>query len=139
MAGLTDAQLRAADLRGREMLRTEPHASGASFDRDTGRVVVELSNGCTFAFPASFVEDLHEASPEALADVEVDGAGFNLHWRALDVDLSVPALLAVIFGTRQWMTRELARVAGRATSPAKAAAARANGAKGGRPRKTARG
>lgn len=39
-----------------------------------------------------------------------------------------------VFGTRKWMS-ELARRAGRATSPAKAAAARANGAKGGRPRK----
>jgi hypothetical protein len=39
-----------------------------------------------------------------------------------------------VFGSRQWMS-ELARRAGRATSPAKAAAARANGAKGGPPRK----
>lgn len=68
---------------------------------------------------------------------EVDGVGLNLHWPALDVDLSVPALVAGIFGTRQWMARELARIAGSAHSPAKAAAARANGARGGRPRKSA--
>jgi hypothetical protein len=72
-----------------------------------------------------------------LAQVEVDGAGFNLHWPTLDVDLYVPALVAGIFGTRAWMTRELARRAGLATSPAKAEAARRNGARGGRPRKTA--
>lgn len=77
--------------------------------------------------------------PEALANVQVDGLGFNLHWPALDADLYVPALISGIFGTRRWMTSELARVAGKATSPAKAAAARANGAKGGRPRKTAHG
>ena len=41
-----------------------------------------------------------------------------------------------IFGTKAWMN-ELARRAGSVTSPAKAAAARANGAKGGRPRKVA--
>ncbi len=70
-----------------------------------------------------------------LAAVEVDGLGFNLHWPALDVDLYVPALVAGIFGTRAWMARELARVAGRKTSAAKAVASRANGAKGGRPRK----
>jgi hypothetical protein len=58
----------------------------------------------------------------------------DLHWPALDVDLFVPGLVVGIFGTRAWMTRELARVAGQTTSPAKAAAARSNGAKGGRPR-----
>ena len=69
--------------------------------------------------------------------MEVDEVGFNLHWPALDVDLYVPALVSGIFGTRAWMTSELARLAGKATSPAKAAAARSNGAKGGRPRKAA--
>jgi hypothetical protein len=80
---------------------------------------------------------LQGASAVDLAGVEVDGLGFNLHWPALDVDLYVPALVAGIFGTRAWMTRELARVAGQAKSPAKAATSRSNGAKGGRPRKTA--
>ena len=42
-------------------------------------------------------------------------------------------LLAGVFGTRSWMARQ----AGQARSEAKAAAARANGAKGGRPRKVA--
>jgi hypothetical protein len=69
--------------------------------------------------------------------VEVDGAGFNLHWPSLDVDLYVPALVSGIFGTRAWMTKELARRAGQAKSPAKAAAARRNGVRGGRPRKSA--
>jgi hypothetical protein len=62
-----------------------------------------------------------------------------LRWASLDVDLYVPALVAGIFGTRSWMTRELAAIAGRSKSAAKAAAARANGKKGGRPRKVARG
>jgi len=53
----------------------------------------------------------------------------------LDVDLSIPGLLSGIFGTKAYMARR----AGQATSPAKAAAARANGAKGGRPRESARG
>jgi hypothetical protein len=57
---------------------------------------------------------------------------------ALDVDLYVPALVSGIFGTQAWMTRELARIAGRKTSAAKASAAHANGTKGGRPRKVSR-
>jgi hypothetical protein len=51
---------------------------------------------------------------------------------ALDIDMSVPDLLARVFGTRS----HVARPAGQVRSPAKTAAARANGAKGGRPRKS---
>jgi hypothetical protein len=85
----------------------------------------------------SLVQDLQGAEEHDLAGVQVDGLGFNLHWPALDVDLFVPGLVAGRFGSRAWMIRELARHAGRAKSPAKAAAAKANGAKGGRPRKSA--
>ena len=134
---VTDAQLKAAEARGRKILETEPRALGARYDQSTGRVVIDLANGCTYAFPAQLVQDLQGASNEDLADVVVDGVGFNLHWPGLDADLYVPALVSGIFGTRAWMTRELARMAGRTRSPAKAAAARSNGAKGGRQRKSA--
>ncbi len=137
MAELTDAELEAAEARGEEAMRTQPRAASARYDPDTGRVVVELVNGCTHIFPAALAQELHGADDEALAGVVVDGVGFNLHWPALDADLYVPALVAGVFGTRDWMAREWARTAGRASTPAKAAAARANGAKGGRPRKRA--
>jgi hypothetical protein len=136
---VTDAQLKAAEARGRKALAEEPRAVAARYDKATGRVVVELANGCSYAFPASLVQDLRGANDEELARVAVDGAGFNLHWPLLDADLYVPALVAGIFGTRVWMARELARIAGRTKSSAKAAAARANGRKGGRPRNAARG
>jgi hypothetical protein len=138
MAGVSDADLKRAEQAGEAMLASEPRASAARYDAATGRVVVDLVNGCEYAFPARLVQDLQGASAADLADVRVDGLGFNLRFPALDVDLYVPALVAGIFGTRAWMTRELARIAGRATSPAKASAARANGAKGGRPRKVGR-
>lgn len=139
MANLTDAEFEAAEARGRKMLETEPRAKSARYDRKTKRVVIDLVNGCIYAFPVQLVQDLQGASHNNLATVEVDGLGFNLHWPALDVDLYVPTLVAGIFGTRDWMTKELARRAGQATSPAKAAAARANGSKGGRPRKVVNG
>lgn len=137
MAHLTDAEFAAAEARGKALLETEPRATSARYDRKTGRVTVELVNGCTYMFPTHLVQDLAEASPDDLETVEVDGVGFNLHWPKLDADLYVPALVAGVFGTRDWMSKALARQAGRATSPAKAAAARTNGAKGGRPRKQA--
>jgi Protein of unknown function (DUF2442) len=139
MAAVTDAQFEAAEKRGRAILAREPRASAAHYDRAAGRVVIDLTNGCAYAFPAQLVQDLQGAGDDDLANVEVDGLGFNLHWPTLDVDLYVPALVSGIFGTRAWMAHELARIAGRTKSLAKTAAARSNGAKGGRPRKAAGG
>ena len=134
MAELTDAQIDAALERGRTARLHEPRAAAARYDRRSGRVVVELTNGCTFAFPPQLAQGLEAATEEQLSQVEILGVGSGLHWEALDADLSIPGLLAGLFGTKAY----LAQQAGRATSPAKAAAARANGAKGGRPRRSAR-
>ncbi len=132
---VTDAQLDAAEERGRIVLQTEPRAARARYDRRRGRVVVALTNGCSFAFPPRMAQGLEDASDDQLARVEILGLGYGLHWEELDVDLAIPGLLAGIFGTKAYMARR----AGQAKSPAKAAAARANGAKGGRPRKAATG
>lgn len=136
---LKEAQLTAAEASGDELLNSAMRASAVSYDRPTARVVVNLVNGCIHAFPAQLVEDLNGAGDDELAQVEVDGVGFNLHWPRLDVDLYFPDLISGIFGTRAWMTRELARHAGQVKSPANAAAARVNGGRGGRPRKSASG
>ena len=138
MAGVTDMELEAAEVRGRNMLKSEPRAIAVRYDPATGRVVVDLVNGCTYAFPTRLVQDLQGASPGDLSRVEIDGVGFNLHWPTLEVDLYVPALVSGTFGTRAWMARTQARGAGQATAPAKAAAESTNGARGGRQRKTAR-
>ncbi len=137
MANLTDAQFDAAEARGRTATETEPGAISARYNRKTGRVTVDLVNGCTYVFPSHLVQDLCDASPDDLADVEVDGVGFNLHWPRLDADVFVPELVAGVFGTKAWMNKAMARQAGQSKSPAKAAASRANGAKGGRPKKQA--
>jgi hypothetical protein len=135
MTDLTDIEIDEALQRGRIAQRTEPRASKAHYDRRQKRIVVALTNGSTFAFPPRLAQGLETATDDQLATVEVLGSGYGLHWEALDVDLAVPGLLVGIFGTASYMAQR----AGRATSPAKAAAARANGAKGGRPRKSAAG
>lgn len=134
MAELTDAQIDDALEHGRTARLHEPRAAAAHYDRRSGRVIVELANGCTFAFPPKLAQGLEAATEEQLSEVEILGAGSGLHWEALDTDLYIPGLLAGLFGTKAY----LAQQAGRATSLAKAAAARANGAKGGRPRRSAR-
>lgn len=134
IASLTDREIEVALQRGCDIASSEPRAQSARYDARLDRIVVDLTNGCTFAFPPRIVQGLERATEAELAEVEVLGAGYGLHWETLGVDFTVPGLLAGIFGTRAYMARQ----AGRATSPAKAAAARANGAKGGRPRKASR-
>jgi uncharacterized protein DUF2442 len=131
MAELTRAQIDAGNAHGREIVATLPHAATARYDRRSRRIIVELTNGSLFAFPAELAQGLAGASADQLSEIELSGAGYGLHWPQLDADLTVPGLLAGVFGTARWMAAQ----AGRASSPAKAAAARRNGIKGGRPRK----
>lgn len=135
MADPTDAAIDAALARGAAARQAEPRAAAARYDRVLDRVVVDLTNGCSFAFPPRLAQGLEDATADQIAQVEVLGAGSGLHWEALDLDLSLPGLMAGLFGTAAHMARH----AGRAISPAKAAAARANGARGGRPRRSAGG
>ena len=133
MVELSDIEISAALQRGSVARGNEPRAISARFDTKSGNIIVVLTNGCTFTFPPRIAQGLENANAGQLAKIEILGAGYGLHWEQLDVDLYIQGLLAGIFGTRSYM----AGLAGRASSPAKAAAARANGAKGGRPRKTA--
>lgn len=82
MAELTDEEFEAATRRGGDRARSEPCAVAAHFDADTGRLVVELANGCARIFPAEMAQELHRADPADLVGIEIDGAGFNLLGRA---------------------------------------------------------
>lgn len=113
-------------------------AESASYDHANGRVMLELSNGFVFGFPARAIPALSNASADEIAAVTISPGGGALRWAALDVDVSVPGLLLASVD-RPSRLRELARLAGRSRSAAKAAASRANGARGGRPRKVAKG
>ena len=85
--------------------------------------------------PARSLQDLQQATDEELAEVELLGST-GLHWEDLDVDFTIAGLMCGIFGTARFM-REVQSKGGKSQSTAKAAAARAKGKKGGRPRKSA--
>lgn len=133
MADLTNTEIDTALERGRIAHLVEPRATAVRYDRKSARIIVELNNGCTFAFTPHLAQGLETATHDELAKVEILGAGYVLHWEALDADFRVIGLLAGVFGTKAYMARR----AGQAKSPAKSAAARANGAKGGGLRKQA--
>lgn len=103
--------------------QSEPRADAVRYDRRSSRIIVDLTNGCTFAFPPRLAQGLEAASDDDLDAVEILGAGYGVHWEALDVDLSVPGLFTGLFGTQAYMACQ----AGKTKSPAKAEVARANG------------
>lgn len=135
---ITEREFQRAEARMRS-LRDAGHAIGARYDKRSGRVVVNLNTGVQLAFPVSLMEGLAGAGPDDLAEIQISPAGLGLHWPRLDADVYVPALLQGVFGSRNWMARQLGTAGGRARSAAKAAASRENGRKGGRPRKVAGG
>lgn len=135
---LTEAEVRAELQSARARERAERHAGGrarsARYDGRTGRVVLELTNGAVFEFPSRMVPALRRLTREELRQVELSPSGGGLLWDAQDVQVSVPGMLMASLGPDE-QASELARLGGSARSEAKARAARANGKKGGRPRR----
>lgn len=112
---------------------TEPRARSVAYDRATGRIVVELKLGSAFAFPPEMFPELADQSPEELAKVYTTVSGDGIYWDDLDVGIEVSGILADILGDA--MLRAFASKGGSVKSEKKAAAARVNGRKGGRPKK----
>ena len=132
VSAIDEASFAKASGRGRRLLVRGPLATAARYV--AGRIHVELNNGCAFEFPVAHAQGLAGAKATDLRTIEVSAAGLGLHWPTLDADLYVPALVKGILGTKQWMT-QIGAVGGSASTVVKAAAARANGKLGGRPRK----
>jgi hypothetical protein len=119
---------------GTALDESEPRAVKAWYAADTERIFIELNSEIVMGFPSHKLQGLSHATSKQLAEVEVTPSGYGLHWESLDVDLGVPQLVAGLFGTKAWMA-ELGRQGGKSTSVAKVQASRANGKRGGRPRK----
>ena len=129
-----EAQWRNATAAGKAAVAGEPRAKAVRFSQAARRLRVDLTNETTLLIPVSLLPGLNAASDRQIAAAEIVGGGYAIHWEELDCDFTVAGLVAGIFGSRRWMS-ELARSAGRISSPEKARAARENGRKGGRPRK----
>jgi hypothetical protein len=105
--------------------RYEPHGD---------LIDLTFAGGGSMAIPRKAVPGLERATPATIESVVVSPAGDALSWPALDVDIYVPGLVERVFGTRLFAAAT-GRRGGRRRSKAKTAASKANGAKGGRPRK----
>lgn len=132
---LSEAEFAAIEARTADETRFRPRAVAATYLSERHRVLIEMNDGLEVTFAPQRYQDLADATPEQLSEIEVSGRGSAIYFPRLDASIYIPGLLQGLTGTRQWMAQELGRRGGRAKSAVKAAASAANGKLGGRPRK----
>lgn len=114
--------------------RVEPRAHAVRYEAENALVFVELRGGYAFGFPPERVPGLENANAEQLSNIRISPSGDGLHWDDLDAHASLTGLMVDALNLREWAPR----IMGQIRTEAKARAARANGLKGGRPRKSAK-
>lgn len=127
----------AATRRSKRMHANNPVVLAVYYNKQANRVVMSLSTNVEVMFNPSDVQGLEDARPSQLEEIEITPSGFGLYFPELDEGINVLNLLEGTMGSRRWMAARLGAEGGKARTLAKRTAARANGALGGRPRKTA--
>ena len=131
---ITDEEIEAARRHGEESMRTEPHAVWARYDARRKTLVMKLRKGATVSIPVALLNELQGATPRQLAEAKATEFGDTIEFEDFDMHISVKGLMRDLVGLTG-AAAMLGSEGGKATSTAKAAAARANGKRGGRPRK----
>jgi hypothetical protein len=131
----TSNEFTTANSRMRQRRASTPLARAARYDAPSGKVVIELDTGLEVRFRPQDAQGLATATADELAEIEISPSGLGIHFPIIDADLYIPALLQGFLGSRAWASA-MGRAGGATSTEAKAAAARANGRLGGRPRKT---
>ncbi len=124
----TDAEMKIANTRYRETERG--YAKSVRYRSGPDTFELGLRSGVSLVIPRALIKEFKNATPSDLRAVTLTPSGSAITCEPLDVDISVPGIVREMTAAASWLAR-----AGRKKSPAKTAAARVNGAKGGRPRK----
>jgi hypothetical protein len=130
----TDAEIDAA-LERSKLHDSDPRALAVEHIPALKLLIVGLSNQRRLVLPIEDLQGLGNATHKQIQNYELLGHGTGISFPDLDVDLYVPALIEGVYGNRRWMA-QLGRKGGSAKTEAKRKAAKANGAKGGRPART---
>ena len=131
----TDAEIDAA-LERSKLHDSDPRALAVEHIPALKLLIVGLSNQRRLVLPIEDLQGLGNATHKQIQNYELLGHGTGISFPDLDVDLYVPALIEGVYGNRRWMA-QLGRKGGSAKTEAKRKAAKSNGAKGGRPARTA--
>lgn len=132
----TALQMRNAAKSASQRERTATKIRAARYDSDHDTIVTELSTGATISVPRRAIPGFAQSSPKALADVAITPGNEGLWSDAVDDGVLLEQLLVLAAGEATLGTIG-ARINAAKKSPARAAASRANGTKGGRPRTSA--
>ena len=130
---LTEADVEKAIARGRKTRHLYARASSVRYEDNC--ISIGFSDGSRVVLPVAGLPEFAGFSLEDFAQLEVGFGGKALSCEAQDLDVSVTGLIATSKPLMDLATSLVASRNGRKSSAAKAAAARANGKKGGRPRK----
>jgi len=135
---ISDAEYAAALAAGRIEVETEIRAQAARYVPERDAIEIVTSRNAGFLIPRQWIGALQDVPTEELSKLEVwpDGSAIELEDR--DIQISVHGLLTAILPA-MLPSRSVAAIfasrGGHATSRAKRKSSRANGRKGGRPRK----
>jgi hypothetical protein len=72
-------------------IKTDERVKDVSFTEDT--IAVDLMDGRTIVVPLVWYPRLLNGTSEQLANWEVCGGGYGIHWEDLDEDLSTEGML----------------------------------------------
>jgi hypothetical protein len=126
---ITAEELEAAREAGRR--EHQFHAKRLAFHPRADIIELELVNGLQVGIPRSMIPWLAELPVTLAREMRLGPQGAAIEVRSRDIDVSVRGTLRRLVGA------DYVSKAGSATSEAKTAAARANGRRGGRPKKVA--
>ena len=96
-------EFEAANERAATRLSRTPTVVAAHYERYSGHLVFDLSDGSSITFKPQDFEGLEQASPEQLSEIEILPPGLAVHFPAIDIGIYLPGLLAGLFGSRRWM------------------------------------
>ena len=131
---ITDEQYEAGRAAGRVRLSSALRAESVRFDSDSQTVVIRLSDKVSVGVSKATFTEWDTLSDDEMRDIRLSAVRDALAVGTHDVQVSIEGLLRDVM-PEPLLNRAFAQRGGAATSPAKALAARVNGARGGRPKK----
>jgi hypothetical protein len=128
----TAAEMKRAELAAREREKTATKIRKVKYEPERDALVVDLSTAVTLIVPRALIPGFAKATPASVSDVAIDPGAESLWSDTVDDGVLLEQLVQIAAGDELLQVLG-GRIAGRRRSPAKASAARTNGAKGGRP------
>jgi hypothetical protein len=138
---ITSAEYAAALAAGQTESESEVRAQEVRYVPERDAVEILTRRGAGFLIPRQWIEALQDVALDDLSKLTVWPDGSAIELEELDIQISVSGLLSAVLPA-MLPSRAIATLfgsrGGKATSDAKRVSSRANGLKGGRPRKRAK-